>query len=78
MKTKTGIGISWVFALMLMLMPLAMTGCGTTVQPKVEDGEVNDQTLNGATVDMFTFLRVQNNYGTTIRIDGSANAKVTK
>ena len=55
-----------------------LVGCGSTVQPTIGSGSSKDETLNGATVDMFTFLRVQNNYGTTIRIDGSNNAKVTR
>lgn len=64
--------------MILSVLILVFTGCGSTVKPTVESGKVSDKTLNGATVDLFTFLRVQNNYGTTIRIDGSNNAKVTR
>ena len=62
----------------LILVGFLLVGCGSTVQPTVGSGEVSDETLNNNNVDLFTFLRVQNNYGTTIRIDGSDNAKVTK
>lgn len=68
-----GIGLSFLFAPMLML-----NGCGSTVQPSVGSGEVNDKTLNGNAVDFFTLIRVQNNYGTSIAISDSDNGKVTR
>lgn len=67
------IGLSFLFAPMLML-----NGCGSTVQPTVGSGEVEDKTLSGNTVDFLTLLRVQNNYGTIIRISDSDYGKVSK
>ena len=52
-----------------------LVGCGSTVQPSVGSGEVNDKTLNGNTVDFFTLIRVQNNYGSISTIRESYNSK---
>ena len=57
------------------LTVVALSGCGSTVQPSVGSGEVNDKTLNGNTVDFFTFIRVQNNYGSISTTRESYNSK---
>ena len=57
---------------------ILLGGCASTNQPNVGSGEVNDKTLNGNVVDFFTLIRVQNNYGTNIRVDDSDNAKVSQ
>ena len=59
----------------LILISFLLVGCGSTVQPKVDSGEVNDKTLNGNTVDFFTFIRVQNNYGSISTTRESYNSK---
>ena len=44
-----------------------VSGCGSTVQPRVDSGEVSDETLSKNTVGvgLVTFQEVQNFYGTT-------------
>ena len=69
----------FVFSALFVIAMTSFSGCGSTVQPQVgAGGEVNDKTLNGNVVDFFTLIRVQNNYGTNIRVDDSDNAKVSQ
>ena len=37
---------------------IAFSGCGSTVQPNVGSGTVEDKTLSGNTVDFLTLFRV--------------------
>ena len=67
------IGLSFLFAPMLML-----NGCGSTVQPTVGSGTVEDKTLSGNTVDFLTLFRVQNNYGNIYTIRDSDYGKVPR
>ena len=64
-----------VSAVVLMVM---LSGCGSTVQPTVGSGQVEDKTLSGNTVDFLTLLRVQNNYGTVITVSDSDGGKVSR
>ena len=65
--------------LILIICAIFLIGCGSTVQPNVgTNGMVEDKTLSGNTVDFFTLYRVQNNYGTIIRVSDSDNGKVTR
>ena len=68
-----------IFSILAITIVVGLSGCGSTVQPQVgAGGEVNDKTLNGNAVDFFTLIRVQNNYGTSISIADSDNAKATR
>ena len=57
---------------------LILVGCGSTVQPTVGSGTVEDKTLSGNTVDFLTLYRVQNIYGTVHNISDSNNGKAKK
>ena len=67
------------FSLLLAIVALfVLSGCGSTVQPSVGSGEVNDKTLNNNKVDFFTLLRVQNNYGTNITMSDSDGGRIAR
>ena len=74
--------MNWIMAILWVtvafLLVVALSGCGSTVQPTVGSGEVEDKTLSGNTVDFLTLLRVQNNYGTVITVSDSDNGKVSR
>ena len=64
-----------VSAVVLMVM---LSACGSTVQPTVGSGTVEDKTLSGNTVDFLTLFRVQNVYGTVYNISDSNNGKTER
>ena len=86
MKTfLKGYDMKWVPYLIIVLwaisavtLILMLSGCGSTVQPQVGSGTVEDKTLSGNTVDFLTLFRVQNVYGTVYNISDSNNGKTER
>ena len=64
--------------LILIISTIFLVGCGSTVQPTVGSGTVEDKTLSGNTTDFLTLFRVQNNYGTVYNISDSNNGKAKR
>lgn len=55
-----------------LIITVGLNGCASTSSPSVgTNGFYNDKTLNNNTVDFFTLLRVQNNYGTQTTTSGA-------
>ena len=64
--------------LSLVIAIFALSGCATDMQPRLSgSSEFSDKTLSSNVVDLFTLIRVEQNYGTQfITSDSTTEGRV--